>query len=311
MILTVTPNPSLDLLFEAGTLAWDDANRLDTPRARPGGQGINLTRAARALGGDSTAIALLGGRVGDELERMIAGEGTPHVRISIARETRTFVGVRETETGRSLLLNPRGPTIDAGEVEPIIAEIEAAITAMQPSWIAACGSIPPGLPVDLYARIGACAWKNGFRFVPDCDGEALRLAAAHAHLLVPNQHEAERLLNRPLGDIAAVSAAARELVSMGPAVAAITLGAAGAVFADQSSTWVAEPPSYGRGSAVGAGDAFLAAVLIGLSDGIDLASLARNAVAAGTAVLNSSGSDLLARSEYDQICEKVKVRQLD
>src|SRR5690606_27197723 len=56
VILTLTPNPSLDLLFEAESLRWNDANRLEAPRRRPGGQGINVVRAARALGGDARAV---------------------------------------------------------------------------------------------------------------------------------------------------------------------------------------------------------------------------------------------------------------
>ncbi|MGH7470333.1 MAG: hypothetical protein ACRENP_20510 [Longimicrobiales bacterium] len=67
MILTITPNPSLDLLFETSRLVWDDANRMAAPRRRPGGQGVNVTRAARTLGGSSVALVLLGGRVSDEL----------------------------------------------------------------------------------------------------------------------------------------------------------------------------------------------------------------------------------------------------
>src|SRR5262245_36709174 len=102
MILTITPNPSLDLLFESPRLVWDDANRLDAPRRRPGGQGINVTRAARVLGASSVAVALLGGRVGDELQSMLSAEGTPCERIDITGETRVFVGARETESGRSL-----------------------------------------------------------------------------------------------------------------------------------------------------------------------------------------------------------------
>jgi fructose-1-phosphate kinase PfkB-like protein len=64
LVLTLTPNPSLDLLFSAERLVWDDANRLSDPRRRAGGQGMNVTRAALALGARSEAIALLGGRTG-------------------------------------------------------------------------------------------------------------------------------------------------------------------------------------------------------------------------------------------------------
>src|SRR5688572_33459181 len=124
MILTITPNPSLDYLFQAGTLRWDDANRLEAPRVRPGGQGINVTRAARALGADSLAVALLGGPTGAELAQFLATEETPFLRIVIQGETRVFVGVRESDTGRSMLLNPRGPRIADEEGEACLRSEE-------------------------------------------------------------------------------------------------------------------------------------------------------------------------------------------
>jgi 6-phosphofructokinase 2 len=311
LILTVTPNPSLDLLFEAGRLVWDDANRIDAPRARPGGQGVNVTRAARALGGTSLAVALLGGRVGDELERFRAAENTPHERIRFSGETRVFIGARETETGRSLLLNPRGPRIAPEECDRIIEEAVRAIASTKPAWVAACGSIPPGLPVDFHARIGAAAREAGARFVPDCDGEALRAAAPYANLLVPNQHEAERLLKTRITDVESSARCARMLLELGAEFGAITLGERGAVLTNGRCTLHATAPQLDRGSAVGAGDSFLAALLVGLLRKEPLDDLARQAVAAGSAVLAASGSELLSRAGVEALSEKVEVRQID
>ena len=311
LILTVTPNPSLDLLFEVGRLIWDDANRVDAPRARPGGQGVNVTRAARALGGSSLAVALLGGRVGAELERFLAAENTPHIRIDFNGETRVFIGARETETGRSMLLNPRGPRIASEECDRVVDEAVKAITSTRPAWVAACGSIPPGLPVDFYARIGAAARASGAHFVPDCDGEALRAAVPHANLLVPNQHEAERLLKARITDIESTARCARQLLELGAEFAAITLGERGAVLTNGKCTLHAEPPQLDRGSAVGAGDSFLAALLVGLLRRQPLGDLARDAVSAGSAVLTAAGSDLLNPSAVAELSGKVQVRQLD
>ena len=95
----------------------DDANRLDAPRRRAGGQGINVVRAARALGVEARAVAPLGGEVGRELAGMLAAEGTPLRAVPIEGETRVFVGVREGATGRSLLLNPRGPRLGPADAE--------------------------------------------------------------------------------------------------------------------------------------------------------------------------------------------------
>src|SRR5688572_33222436 len=98
MILTITPNPSIDYLFEAETLCWDDANRVEMPRRRAGGQGINLTRAARVLGGESVALAFFGGSAGHDLKAMLHDEGTPFIDVPIEADTRVFFGVRETST---------------------------------------------------------------------------------------------------------------------------------------------------------------------------------------------------------------------
>ncbi len=126
-VITVTPNPSIDLLFEADALVWDDANRVAMPRRRAGGQGINVTRAVRALGGESTAVTLLGGPVGDELLALLHAEAVD-VRVAAAPgTTRTFVAVRERSSGRALLINPRGPTCGAAEEQALLAQLRHCV----------------------------------------------------------------------------------------------------------------------------------------------------------------------------------------
>jgi 1-phosphofructokinase family hexose kinase len=305
LVLTVTPNPSLDLLFATERLVWDDANRLADPRRRPGGQGINVTRAARALGARSEAVALLGGRTGSEIAEALRAEGTPLWPVPAAADTRTFVAVRETGTGHSLLLNARGQARSDGEVEALAEAVEQALAGLRPEWLACCGSLPAGFPPDFYVRLMARARAHGCRVVVDCDGEPLRLAAeAGCDLLVPNQHEAERLAGCPADAIDAATAAARELCRRGTPLVAVTLGAAGALLANPRDVRAGRvrpfdvPPGA---SAVGAGDAFLAGLLVALRHASDLGSMLRHAVAAGSAVLLSSGSTLVAAQDVDRL----------
>lgn len=327
MILTVTPNPSLDLLFRAERLVWDDANRIPLPRRRPGGQGINVVRAVRALDprAPARAVALLGGPVGRELEATLVAEGTPLRTVASDGETRVFVGVRESATGRALLLNPRGPASSERDAEGLLAaldeELGAAEAAGDLAWVACCGSLPPGLPADLYARLGALARDRGHRFVADCDGEALRLAVdAGCDLLVPNVHEASRLLGRELDGTEAAVAAARSLLELGPRLAVVTLGSEGAAAAAGDAAWIATPrlPETLRreadeGSAVGAGDALLAALLLALAgprapgpEGAApavgwLGEALASAVATGTAALLGRGSELVTAAAVARV----------
>jgi 6-phosphofructokinase 2 len=312
VILTVTPNPSLDLLFEVDQLVWDDANRVAEPRRRAGGQGINVARAVRVLGGDAIAVALLGGSTGHALEQTLVAEGVAVEPVTIAGETRTFVAVHERKYGRSLLVNPCGPATPQTAVDTLADAIRRRIEQHSPSWVACCGSLPPGVPDAFYARVRDIAREGSARFVADCDGAALRAAAEQrCDVLVPNRHEAERLLDQEIGNLDRAGAAAALLVArFGVALAAITLGARGAVAASAEGVWHAAGPDVTTGSAVGAGDAFLAALLLSLDRGDTAADCVRSAVAAGTAVLLGEGNEILNANRHRDLLREVEVRRV-
>src|SRR5688572_3473500 len=251
MILTLTPNPSLDLLFETDQLVWDDANRMADPRRRPGGQGINVARAVRVLGGDAQVLTLLGGSTGAEIESMLKREG---VRVHATRteaNTRTFVAVRETITGRSMLLNARGPARCQADADGLLALLESVLQRERPDWLACCGSVPSGFPADFYARAVAPARNSGTSVVVDCDGDALRAAADVCDLLVPNRHEAERLTGLAITDMRSARDAAHAMLRGVARRAAVTLGDAGAILASHHGVWLAHAPVLTSGSAVG------------------------------------------------------------
>ncbi len=319
MILTLTPNPSLDLLFSADRLVWNDANRIPMPRRRVGGQGINVVRAALALEPDATAraIAPLGGPVGDELRRMLEDEGTPLTPVPIDGETRIFVGVRESASGRSLLLNPRGPRVGPDVGDALLAALDGALESAPPSgWVAGCGSLLPGMPLDFYAELGRRARRRGFRFVPDCDGPGLAAAVETADLLVPNDLEASRLVGRVVDGPVSAAEAGRRLLEGAPDRVVVTLGGRGAVCVTGEGAWWACPhPPEGlsrpmtRGSAVGAGDAFLAALLLA-GAGSDPAEPLAEAVAAGSATLLSRDADLVTGADAARVRPYVVVQPL-
>lgn len=311
MILTVTPNPSIDLLYEAEKLVWDDANRVEMPRRRAGGQGINVTRAARALGGASVAVAYFGGREGAELKALLDVDDTPYIDVPIEHSTRTFVAVRETATGRSMLINPRGPSLGQPDRDNLLAAIEIACEALKPRWVVCGGSIARGLGDDLYGDIAQIAHAFGCSFIADCDGAPLTAALEQGcELIVPNEHEAERLLSTTISSVEDAVAAARALRAIAPRVL-IKLAERGAVLADASGCWFAKGVTSRTGSAVGAGDAFLGSFLVAEKDGAPPEEALRRAVAAGGAVLSSVGTALLTRSDYASALESVSVSALD
>ena len=103
-LVTVTPNPSIDRLYEVDRFVRDAVNRPVTETLVAGGKGFNVARAAIALGAEVRSVALLAGHAGRWMADRLAEE-----RI-LGRWTWT-----DGET-RSLFRDPRGPRRDAYRV---------------------------------------------------------------------------------------------------------------------------------------------------------------------------------------------------
>lgn len=307
MILTITPNPSIDLLYEADNLVWDDANRVAMPRRRAGGQGINVTRAARALGGASVPLAFFGGVTGAELKLLLDDDAISYIDVPIHPDTRVFVAICEKSTGRSMLVNPRGPELTEDDRARMLVAVAAACAKHKPEWVVCSGSVPRGLGNDLYAFIGRIANAWNAKFVADCDGDTLtRALDAGCALLCPNRHEAERLTQLPLTSVQEAALAAESLLRAAPRVL-IKLSENGAVYHDGRVCLHAKGREYRSGSAVGAGDAFLAAFIVAEKNGAPASEALRHGVAAGGAVLLSQGKDILTRQHFDDVLREVVV----
>jgi fructose-1-phosphate kinase PfkB-like protein len=65
------------------------------------------------------------------------------------------------------------------------------------------------------------------------------------------------------------------------------------------------------GSAVGAGDCFLASLLLSLARHVPPADALRDAVAAGASVLAGRGSDLINRAAYDALRSPTRITRIE
>ncbi|MBB1154031.1 1-phosphofructokinase [Amycolatopsis dendrobii] len=298
MIVTVTPNPSLDRTAQLSELRRGEVLRASRVRLDPGGKGVNVSRALAAAGSPTVALLPAGGPVGERLADLLAPEGVPVVAVPIAGTTRSNITLVEAD-GTTTKINEPGPEISPAELA--VLEQRTAELAARAEWVVCCGSLPAGVPDDFYAQLGKLARDAGAKVAVDSSGAPLAAAlAAGPDLIKPNLDELAELAGRPLTQLGDVVEVCRALVADGVGAVLVSLGARGAVLVDETETRHALGPLVAVRSTVGAGDAALAGFLHAGGTG---PRALRAAVAYGTAAVAQEGSRMPAPQDVhpDQV----------
>ncbi|MCI2240378.1 1-phosphofructokinase family hexose kinase [Paenibacillus sp. TRM 82003] len=259
-VLTVTPNPSIDRTLELDVLTRGEVHRARGASEDAGGKGVNVARALALHGARAAAVLPCGGLDGDRLVGLLAPQGVEVVPVAIAGTVRTNTTVVEAD-GTTTKLNEPGPVLGAEEVEALERTVRARLT-VGPRWLASSGSLPPGAPGDLHARLVRLGRAAGARTAVDTSGPALAAAVeAGPDVVKPNLEELAELVARELTTVGDVRAAAADLRARGCGDVLVSLGEAGALLATAEGTWWAGGPALVPRSTVGAGDCTLAGYL--------------------------------------------------
>lgn len=301
-ITTLTINPALDVSTSTPAVMAEHKMRCGPNRLDPGGGGVNVSRVIAHLGGQSTAIYAVGGPTGQAYRQLLEAEGIVGRAVPIAGSTRENVTVDETETGKQFRFVLQGPELTEPEWR---AALDATISAARyGGYVVPSGSIPPGVPDDYYAQVTRAAHGAGCRVVIDASGGALAAALDEGvYMIKPSGRELGELVGSPLGSIDERIAAAEELVARGRVeVVALTLGGDGAALATRAGTLRLDALPIEVRSTVGAGDSFLAGMVLRLAEGRSLDEAFRTGVACGAATSMLEATDL---------CRAVDVARLE
>src|SRR3954469_18655932 len=259
-MLVAGPNLTIDRTATLSELRPGEVLRFDRVVVTPGGKGLNVARAARALGHSALLVSFVPGHTGRAAAALIAEEGVELSGVPCGGELRSTLVVRE-RGGRTTVLNEPGPPVD----ERRWADYENAVRGrLTPRSVLVCsGSVPPGAPPDAHGgRVGSgpaasgrlvdIARAAGAQAVVDAAGSTLlRALDAAPDLVTPNLAEAEGALGLGGGGASVASgpdarpralAAADALLRQGARAAVVTADAAGAaVCSDGAGEWVPAP----------------------------------------------------------------------
>ncbi|MFI0981297.1 1-phosphofructokinase [Streptomyces sp. NPDC021093] len=294
MILTVTPNPSLDRTYEVPSLMRGEVLRATADRIDPGGKGVNVSRAVAAAGHRTLAVLPLGGAPGALVAELLGAEGIEVAPVPVAGQTRSNISVAEPD-GALTKINAAGPELSAAESEALLSTVRAH--SGDADWIACCGSLPRGLTPEWYAALVARAHEAGARIALDTSGPSLLAALRERPDVVkPNAEELAEAVERPLKTVGDAAEAAEQLRALGARAVLASLGADGQLLVADSGTWFATARVDVVRSNVGAGDASLAGFLTAGGEGPEALAAA---VAHGAAAVQLPGSVMPRPADLD------------
>ncbi|GAA2783238.1 1-phosphofructokinase [Crossiella cryophila] len=286
MIVTVTPNPSLDRTLRLpGPLRPGRVHRATGSATEASGKGVNVTRVLRANGIDSTAVLPLGGATGAELRALLTAERVPFTAVPIAGRIRSNITVLGSRSGTTKLNEP-GPELTERELDELVAATGRAVRDSRARWLAICGSLPPGTPPGLVTRLVAAGHAAGAAVAVDSlAAELAEAVRAGADLVAHN----DEVLAELGGELVTGADQAEDVAAdLCPGTALVSLGELGAVVIRPDGTAMhAVPPPITVVNTAGAGDALLAGWLA--AEGPAAARLAR-AVAWGASACLAEGT---------------------
>jgi len=226
-IATLTLNPTIDKSATTDSVAAEIKIRCEQPKFDPGGGGINVSRAIKKLGGDSTAIYTAGGPQGELLKMLLAREDITETVVPIENYTRENLTVFEASTTQQYRFGMPGPELSTQEW---IDCLDAVLNS-QADFMVASGSLPPGVPDHFYATLSQQCSERGLKVIVDTSGKALEKAArAGVYLLKPNLRELELLSGEAIQSDENLTNVVRTLIADGMAeVFVVSMGAQGAI----------------------------------------------------------------------------------
>ena len=328
MILTLTPNPTIDRVIFCRNFRLGDVVRAERELVIPSGKGVDASLVLHELGAETRVLGLRAGLNGRLHADLLDRWGIAHDMVPAEGETRSAIVLVDRSVDQQSTIS--APTLTAGE-----AQLEGLMEGVRRhagrAWGLICGgSLPPGLPADSYARLlrkaRACglvtlldssrnALRHGVEGVPDVLKINLRELGAlmqgedgRAGGPLPHTLDEEALDANGLRDLARVLAGylgrwARQAI-------AITVGARGTLAATTEGCWRVRPPSVPAVNTAGAGDALDAGLMLARSQGQPWpAALALGTAAAASVVMNE-GTAICRREEVYELLAQVLVEPL-
>ena len=307
-IVTITFNPCIDKSATVSQLIPERKLNCSEPHFEPGGGGINAARAIKKLGGEALAIYPSGGYSGKFFNELLAKEKIPAIIIEIENPLRENVIVLEESSNNQFRFGFPGAKLLKHEWEQCIDSIDKITSA---EFLIASGSLPEGVPDDVFARLATVSKKKDLKLVVDTSKAALKHTANEGvYMLKPNLNELSLLLDKKELSINEISLAGKEIIAKKYCeVLLVSLGEKGAMLFTKNLELKVASPKVEKKSTVGAGDSMVAGFVLSLSQGKTFEDALKYGVACGAAATMNAGTELCNKNDADELFQRINIEK--
>lgn len=303
-IVTITFSPCVDKSTSVFSLIPEKKLACSSPRLEAGGGGINVAKAIKKLGGEALAVFPSGGYTGKYFDHLLKEKEIPSIIIKSINETRENIIVFEEKTNQQFRFGMPGTFLYEAEWKKCLQAVEQ-IDGIQ--FLIASGSLPPGVPIDIYAQLARIASNKNIKFIVDATGDALLNAVKEeVYMLKPNLSELAFLAKKNELQPGEAKSIAETMVANGKIkIIVVSMGAAGALLVTKDTAIEIAAPPVIKKSTVGAGDSMVAGIVFSLAQGKDILQAVQYGVACGTAATLNPGSELCNKSEANKLFNNI------
>ncbi|MFZ5949904.1 MAG: 1-phosphofructokinase family hexose kinase [Candidatus Rifleibacteriota bacterium] len=298
MIVTVTPNPLLDYVLHSKNIPDPGGRRTEQIPFTVGGKGINVARMLKTLGRPALALSFAGGENGRKIRQGLIQQGISADLIETAAETRMGINLVVEQPSYHTWWIENGLELSKSEVYNFLDSLEKRMPEVR--FVAMSGTIPGRLNDDFYLKVLSVCLKFRSEVYLDARGTPLKKACEIGRFFLKhNREEAiETFKIDPMSEPKKFFSCLAAKKIWG---AMITDGKNPVLLWDGENIFELHPAEARQISAVGCGDATLAGLLYGRSEGLDLIESAIWGLAAGAADAEMPGP---CEADYPRVCEK-------
>ena len=266
MIQIISLNPAMDRTLYVNEFSIGQVHRSFQYSVLPGGKGLNVARFIKEVndGIPIDVIGFAGGETGRYLVDDCKKFGIKESFVKIKEETRVCVIIVDKE--HSTVINENGPTVNEYEITAFKNTVDN-----NTELAVICGSVPNGVPVNLYAELVKSYKRNSAKVFIDANGKQLENAVIEGpDLIKVNVEEFAQLFHSSqLLSLDDQILRAHELFTYGIQTVMITNGAHGSLVITKNKSVLLTPPKVKAVNTTGCGDAFFAGLVIGYQEGLD------------------------------------------